>query len=101
MPWISRATASCPTIVIWRPTAPMSICSEAFTRSTPACSVIGPVAFLELNAPRHGENEAAHHAVRWFLGRCWRADDLCRDAGRVERDLRGNRPAHPVISVEE
>ena len=41
------------------------------------------------------------HAVGRLLGRCRRADDRCRGAGRAERDLRRDRQAYPRPAAQE
>ncbi len=52
---------------------------------------------LQLDAHRRdAEGRDDHHAVRRLLGRRRRADDLRRGAGGAQRDLRGDRQAHPL-----
>ena len=52
---------------------------------------------LRLDAHRRdAEGRNDRHAVRRLLGRRRRADDLRRGAGGAQRDLRGDRQAHPL-----
>src|SRR5262249_58528600 len=50
---------------------------------------------------RNAEGRIDHHALRWFLGRRGRADDLRCGAGSPQRHLRRDRPAYPVVPTEE
>ena len=45
--------------------------------------------------------EIDHHADRRLLGRRRRADHLRGGARRAQRDLRGDRQAHPLVPAEE